>query len=198
ARAQARVGSCGGTADAVTGLFLLRCPIAGVIVERTLTPGQEIRPDQMLANAPQLFSPLFVVSDPRRLWIQIDATDGEAACLEPGAAFMFTSPALPGESFHGRIDRVAEAIDPGTHTLRARGTVENPLRRLKSEMYVQVLVPGHATAGVALPSRAVLLHGDRHFVFVEEAPGTYARHEVALFSDQLSLVTTLRALPTPA
>ena len=62
--------------------------------------------------------------------------------------------------------------------------VENPLRRLKSEMYVQVRVPGRATVGVALPARAVLLHGDRHFVFVEERPGTYARHEVAVGAEE--------------
>ena len=73
ARTLARLASCGAGADSVTGLFLLRSPIAGTVVERNLTPGQEIRPDQMLANAPQLFSPLFVLSDPTRLWVQLDA-----------------------------------------------------------------------------------------------------------------------------
>ncbi len=184
ARARSRLASCGAAADSVTGLFLLRSPITGAVVERNLTPGQEIRPDQMLANAPQLFAPLFVISDPSRLWIQIDAPEQEATVLRPGSPFRFASTADPGQWFEGRIDHVAEAIDPVTHTVRGRGAVANPRRLLKAEMYVTVELPGRATAAASVPARAVFLKGDRHYVFVQDSPGTFTRREVRVGSEE--------------
>jgi cobalt-zinc-cadmium efflux system membrane fusion protein len=183
ARAHARLASYGAGADSVNGFFLLRSPIAGTVVERNVTPGQEIRPDQMLANAPQLFSPLFVLSDPSRLWIQIDATETEIACLRPGTRFRFQTAAMPGRLFEGRVDLVSETIDPATHTVRARGTVENPERLLKAEMFVSVDVPTQPSRDVSVPSQAVFLKDDRHYVFVEERPGTFARREVRISSE---------------
>src|SRR5262249_19183304 len=133
ARARARLASYGAGADSVDGVFLLRSPIAGTVVERNVTKGQEVRPDQMLANAPQLCSPLLVLSDPSRLWIQIDAAETQLACLTPGAPLRLATSAFPGRSFAGRLDLVSESIDPVTHTVKARGTVPNPGRRLKAD-----------------------------------------------------------------
>lgn len=194
ARAQARLASYGGAADSVTGVFLLRSPIAGTVVERNLTVGQEIRSDQMLANAPQLFSPLFVLSDPTRLWIQIDATEDELACLRPGAPFRFASTALPGRVFDGTVDLVGDAIDPGTHTIRARGRVDNRQRLLKAEMFVSVEVPARPTHALSVPWPAVILKGDRHYVFVEERPGVFARREVAIGDERDNHVVVTRGV----
>jgi cobalt-zinc-cadmium efflux system membrane fusion protein len=196
ARALARLASCGAGADSVTGLFLLRSPIAGTVVERNLTPGQEIRPDQMLANAPQLFSPLFVLTDPSRLWIQIDAPESEQGELRPGVPFRFTSTALAGQVFQGRIEIVSESIDPNTHTVRARGTIDNLRRALKAEMFVNVEVTATGAPMASVPARAVFLRGEKHYAFVEEKPGTFVRHEVGVGSelDSRVLVTSgLRA-----
>ena len=178
ARTRARIASCGARADSVDGLFVLRSPIAGAVVERNLTTGPEIRPDQMLANAPQLFSPLFILSDPRRLWIEIDATESDVANLRAGAEVRLTTAALPGRSFGARIDHVSESIDPVTHAVRARGSLDNALRLLKAEMFVNLEFQQAASAEASLPARAVFLKGDRHYVFVEERPGTFARREI--------------------
>jgi cobalt-zinc-cadmium efflux system membrane fusion protein len=66
----------------------------------------------MLANMPQFTAPLFVVSDPARLWIQIDATEVDLPRLQPGREFTFTSRAFPDQTFTGRVDKVSEFIDP--------------------------------------------------------------------------------------
>jgi len=177
-RARARLASYGAGADSVDGVFLLRSPIAGVVVERNVTPGQEVRPDQMLANAPQLFSPLFVLSDPTRLWIEIDATETQLTCLRPGTPLRFEVSAFPGRWFQGRLDVVSDAIDPETHAIKARGTVANPDGSLKAQMFVSVEVPTRPSRDVSVPALAVFLKGDRHYVFVEEGPGTFVRREV--------------------
>jgi len=194
ARALATLAACGGSADSVTGLFVLRSPIAGTVVERNLTPGQEIRPDQMLANAPSLCSPLLVLSDPSRLWVQVDAPEAQVGALRPGATFRFSSTALPGRSFGGHIDVVSESIDPATRTFRARGTVSNPGRLLKAEMYVAVEIPRETLGAASVPARAVFLKGDRHYVFVERKPNTFARQEVRVGDEQDSRVDVTAGL----
>src|ERR1035438_7284526 len=111
-RAEARLAIYGMTATSTNQEFLLPSPLTGILVERNVTPGQEVRPDQMLANMPQFTAPLFVVTDPSRLWIQIDATELDLPHLRPGRELTFTSRAFPGQTFTGRVDTVSEFIDP--------------------------------------------------------------------------------------
>ena len=81
----------GGDGD---GSYVLRSPLPGIVVERNLNPGQEFRPDQSGA-------PLFVVTDPSSLWIQIDAGEADLAKLKKGEGLLIESKQYPGERFQG-------------------------------------------------------------------------------------------------
>ena len=94
-RAAARLALYGGSDQAIDQMYALKSPIAGVIVEKNINPGQEVRPDQILANAPQLFAPLFVISDPAKLWLQLDVTELQAPSLTPGQPLKVHSQAFP-------------------------------------------------------------------------------------------------------
>ena len=148
-RAEARTRLYGARAAGVDQRLALVAGIAGVVVERNLTPGQELRPDQMGPGVP----PLFVVSDPSSLWVQIDARETEAGTLRPGAAFELLVPSLPGEKFEGRVIAAADFIDPATRTIKVRGLIANPDRRLKAEMLATARVERTPGAGVVVPAR---------------------------------------------
>jgi cobalt-zinc-cadmium efflux system membrane fusion protein len=188
-RAEQRVAIYGTAGTSGEQSFLLPSPLSGVLVERNVTPGQEVRPDQMLANTPQYTAPLFVVTDPSRLWIQIDATEVDLPFLRPGCDFTFTSRAFPDQVFTGRVDTVSEFIDPGTRTIKVKGSVENSRHLLKAEMFVSVNLPGQGSSEVSVPAKAVFLKGDRHYVFLEERPGQFFRQEVKTGSEQDGFVT---------
>jgi membrane fusion protein, heavy metal efflux system len=190
-RAETRLAIYGTTAASTNQNFLLPSPLAGILVERNVTPGQEVRPDQMLANMPQFTAPLFVVTDPARLWIQIDATELDLPHLRPGRELTFTSRAFPGQTFTGRVDTVSEFIDPSTRTIKVRGTVDNTRRLLKGEMFVSVTLPDGKALGASVPAKAVFLKGDKHYVFVEEQPGRFARQEVQIGAEQNGRVVVL-------
>ena len=174
ARASARLASYGARAGAVDQQFALRTPIGGVVVERNLNPGQELRPDQPSDRAP------FVVSDPTRLWFVLDVAEAEVGVLKLGEEITLRSPLLGEGAASGRIAHIADAVDTQSRTVKVRGTVPNKDRRLKAEMYVTAEARSGAAPGIVVPAKAVYLRGDRNFAFVETAPGAFTRRPVTL------------------
>jgi cobalt-zinc-cadmium efflux system membrane fusion protein len=174
-RAQARTRLYGSTSG-VNQQLALSATIGGVVVERNLNPGQEVRPDMAGPGVPALF----VVTDPTSLWIQIDARESEVGIVRPGARFDLAIPSLPGQKFEGRVITASDFIDPLTRTIKIRGVVANPNRRLKAEMLATARFERTFQAGVVVPSGAVLLRGTRQSAFVQTRPGEFERRTVEL------------------
>jgi len=189
-RAIERVKLQGGSSEAVDQMLALRSPIAGVVVERNINPGQELRQDLQLANSPAMF----VVTDPTRLWVLLDATERELADIRVGAPLALSAGVYPGETFAARVDAVSDFVDPTTRTIRVRGSLANRDRRLKGEMFVTAELQGKSLAAVQVPAKAVFLVGEQHFAFVEEAPGRYARVELKVDGERGGMVGILSGL----
>ena len=176
-RAEARTRLYGAASGAVNLNLALTAGIPGLVVERNLTPGQELRPDQTGPGVPALF----VISDPTSLWVQIDARESEAATLQPGTAFELFIPALPGRVFEGKVTATADAIDPSTRTVKVRGLIANPDRLLKSEMLATARVLRMLGSGVLIPTQAVTLRASgQHSVMVQVQPGVFEPRQVKL------------------
>jgi cobalt-zinc-cadmium efflux system membrane fusion protein len=168
-----------GGAGAIDQQFKLVSPIDGVVVQRQVTLGQEIRPEQSSDQ------PLFVISNPARLWVLLDVPEILTREIQVGELVRIGVPALPGETFSARVEYVADAIDPQTRTVRARAALDNRDRRLKAEMYITGDVEIPPTTALKVPSTAVYLLGDTHYAFVEESTGRFVRR--ALKAEEGSL-----------
>lgn len=167
-RAQARVGLYGGGASVDQSLSL-KTPLAGIVVERNLNPGQELRTDQSGAPA------LFVVTDPGKLWVNIDAREEDLPALVRGAKFTIKSEHVPGEVFEATLNTVADFIDPQTRTIKARGSLDNSARKLKGEMLVTAQFAAAGVKAVTVPARAVVFTEGKHYAYVERGPGKFER-----------------------
>lgn len=172
ARAQARTRLYGSTAG-VDQQLGLRSDLRGTVVERNINPGQEVRPDSAAA-------PLFVVSDPSTLWVQIDAHEADVRDLRAGARVRLQVPVLGEQSFEARVTAVTDQIDPGTRTIKVRAVVNNPDRLLKSEMLARAHYERQVPSSVEVPASAVFLRGNQHFVFVQSAAGVFEPRDVRL------------------
>jgi cobalt-zinc-cadmium efflux system membrane fusion protein len=149
-------------------------PIDGVVTERTVTLAQEVNPS--------LPSPLFVVTDPRRLCLFIDVPENLLSRVKAGAAVNVESDAYPGAHFKAHIVRVGQVEDPNTRRVQARAELANPDGKLLPEMFVRAsLLQGSGTS-VRIPNAAIIDSGAYTFVFVENAPGQFQRRRVQLLT----------------
>ncbi|HEY1290133.1 MAG TPA: efflux RND transporter periplasmic adaptor subunit [Burkholderiales bacterium] len=171
ARANARL-KLYGKDDTVDQRLALRSPVAGVVVERNLNPGQELRTDS------QGDKPLFVVSDPARLWFLLDVSEQDIARVKAGTEVKLSTASLGEDRISGRVMHVAELVDPQTRTVKVRGVVDEPDERLKAEMFTVAELKLPAASGYLVPTRAVYLRGEQHFVFIDQGAGRYARRAI--------------------
>ena len=137
--------------------FHVRTPIAGVVQQRNLSPGETITPQQ---------TP-FHVADPSRMWVMIDAYERDAAALQVGQPVTLTVRSQPGRSFEGRVDFVSQTLDPETRTMRVRAQVDNPNGQLRAGMYGRARIQTDATIKRSLiPADAVQTIDGESVVFV--------------------------------
>lgn len=164
-RAEVRLKSLGASVN-VDQRFTIKSPINGIVVARNTNPGMEWRPDTVN-------QPLFIVSDPSYLWCWIDAPEQAIGSLHQGMKVKLHSSAWPNESFEGEIDFIEDALDPTSHTLKARAKVRNPSLKLKAEMYVTAEFSNTAQETLDIPVKAVFLKDSSKMVFVKTADGTF-------------------------
>lgn len=154
------------------GAFALRAPLAGIVTERQANPGTEVR-----ADAP---APLYVVSDPTRLWAVAELPEKDLGKVKAGQEVSVEVDAFPGERFAAKVAAVGDVLDPATRRVTVRCQLPNDKRLLKPEMYARI-TPG--AAGEALPrvpNTALVTEGLYTYLFVETSPGVLERRRVEL------------------
>ncbi len=153
--------------------YVLRSPIAGVVSERKVNPGSEVRPDAI--------DPLFVVTDPTHLWIILDVPEKYLGKVSVGQKISVDVDAYPGLDFIGKIASIGEVLDPATRRVQVRCTIENPQRRLKPEMFTRVTpIVDESRKLVRIPNGSLVTEGLYSHVFVEKEAGLFEKRRVVL------------------
>ncbi|MBC7393277.1 MAG: efflux RND transporter periplasmic adaptor subunit, partial [Variovorax sp.] len=113
-----------------SGRFVLRAPIDGVVVDRQINAGMEVRPD--LAN------PLFVITDTAKLWALADVSETALNAVHAGQPVELEVDAWPGQRFAGVVRHVGAALDAASRRLQVRCEIANADGRLRAEMFSRV------------------------------------------------------------
>jgi cobalt-zinc-cadmium efflux system membrane fusion protein len=172
-RAHARLANLNGNAEEIAGQYVLRAPQAGLISERQVNAGSEVRPDA--AN------PLFVITDPAHVWVQVDLPEQEMGKVQVGQDVIVQVDAYPGESFTGEVTVIDGALDPVTRRMQVRCEIDNPNQKLKPEMYARVSPIADVHSSLPrIPNTAIVTQGLYSYVFVEQSPGVLQRRKIAL------------------
>lgn len=172
-RARARLKNLNGNPGQAEGQYVLVAPHAGVISERQVSSGTEVRPDGLV--------PLFVITDPAHVWVQVDLPEQEMGKVKIGQAVMVQVDAYPNEAFTGKIAVIAGALDPATRRMQVRCEIDNKDQRLKPEMYARVSPIADVHDSLPrIPNTAIVTQGLYSNVFVEQGVGVLQRRKVVL------------------
>jgi cobalt-zinc-cadmium efflux system membrane fusion protein len=150
--------------DRVTQDYVLRAPIAGEVVARTVNPGVEVQGQYSGGTAVELFT----IGELDRVWVLADVYEVDLPKIKKGAPVMVKVVSYPDKAFHGAVDWISGALDPTSHTSKLRCSIANPDHELRAEMYATAAIRLQAHQSIAVPRSAVLRLGEQNVVFVRK------------------------------
>lgn len=152
--------------------YVVRSPIAGVVVDRKVNPGSEVRPDAA--------DPLFLITDPSHVWASIDLPERDLSRISQGQKLSVQVDAYPDEVFDGEIKTIGVMVDPTTRRIPVRCLLDSK-GKLKPEMYARI-TPLDTTQHrvIRVPNSALITEGLYSYVFVEEQPLHFSKRKVTL------------------
>ena len=143
------------------GYLRMTAPFAGVITERNVHPGALVGPSTSGAGA----TPLLRLVDTDQLRLVVPVPEAYTAEMRSGAEIPFTVAAYPGQSFSGKVARIAQAVDVSTRTMAVELDVPNGDGRLAPGTFCQVRWPVRRSGpSLFVPSASVATTTDRTFV----------------------------------
>ena len=143
------------------GYLRVTSPFAGVVSERNVHPGALVGP----ASNGGAATPLLRVVDNSRLRLVVPIPEAYATEMKPGTPIPFSVAAYPGQSFAGKVARIAQAVDVSTRTMAIELDVTNSDGRLAPGTFCQVRWPIRRSGpSLFVPSASVAATTDRTFV----------------------------------
>ena len=152
-------------------------PFDGVITQRNIDVGSLITADA--AGGTSMFS--LQRSNVMRIWVYVpqDAAFG----VKPDVEAVIRVPAMPNLSFHGKVTRIADALQPGTRTLLTEVDVPNSDGALQPGVYctVELKIPRQSPA-LIVPASAIIFNQNGMQVAVVENGVAHLR-KIAITTD---------------
>jgi cobalt-zinc-cadmium efflux system membrane fusion protein len=146
-------------APAINPLATLTAPIAGVVVDRQVGPGQYLQ-----AGAG---TPVFTIADSTSVWLLANVREANAGLVKLGQPVEVHVIAYPTRVFSARVTYVAALLDPVTHRLPVRAEIANRDGALKPEMFASFrILTSEPAQSPAVPESAVVHEGEGAHVWV--------------------------------
>jgi cobalt-zinc-cadmium efflux system membrane fusion protein len=151
-------------AQTINPVATLTAPIAGVVVDRQVGPGQYL---QSGAG-----TPVFTIADPSSVWLLANVRETDAGLVKPGQSVEVHVLAYPKRAFKARVTYVAALVDSVTHRLPVRAEIDNHDGALKPEMFANFrILTSDASESPAVPEAAVVYEGAGAHVWVVVGDG---------------------------
>ena len=165
----------------------MRAPIAGVVVQRLVMPGQVIQAGMTTA---------FVISDISTVWVQGHVYEKDLQSVHVGDAAEIHSASFP-ETLRGTVRDVGALLDPDTRTTAVRIVTPNPRGALKKDLFVDVTIHDKASREAVVVPTAAVLYDEQNFPFVylQVKDGQFAQHQVQIGDqrgDQIEITSGLK------
>jgi membrane fusion protein, heavy metal efflux system len=152
--------------------YVVRAPIAGVVTDISVTPGDY---RAAVSSAADVTTPLMSIADLSTVWVASDVPESFMRLIHVGEEAEITFVGYPAEHFIGRVARIGTTLDPQTRTLKVQVDLPNPQRRFLPEMFGTMRHAGPPRRLPVVPAGAIVQEYGRSHVFVERGPGQFER-----------------------
>ena len=116
-------------------------------------------------------APLITIADLSSVWVSADVPESYIRFIQPQEKVEISLVAYPGDTFEGRVSRIADTVNPQTRTVKVQAEIQNPRGRLRPEMFGSVHHVESMKVMPVLPPAAVVQNVGKSIVFVEIEPG---------------------------
>jgi RND family efflux transporter MFP subunit len=140
----------------VSSTLSIPAPIDGVILSRSVNPGQVVAAGQEM----------FTVTDLTAVWVEGNLLEDDFARVRLGSQATITAPAYPGQIYRGSVEYIDPRVDPQTRTAKVRVAVSNPGGTLRLGMYMDMLFRTGVASVPVVPKEAVQMIGPNSVVYV--------------------------------
>lgn len=150
-------------------LVSITAPLSGTIVERNVSLGGSVEPNETL----------FRIADLSEVIVEGDVFESDVSKVKLGQYARVRPDAYPDMVFDGSVSFIASQIDPDKRALRVWVSVNNKEGLLKSEFFAKVdLVLNPGSEVLTVPVEAIIDDGAEKFVFVKNG-NEFVRQDVA-------------------
>ncbi len=141
-----------------SNLLPVRSPIAGVVVERSVAPGEVVDPARIL----------FQVADVRQMWLTLNVPLENMNQLAIGQPVHFRADGSR-ETVVGKLDWISTSANRMTRMVQVRAVLDNPNGRLRNETFGtgEVILRSESDA-IVIPTGASHWEGCCQIVFVRD------------------------------
>jgi multidrug efflux pump subunit AcrA (membrane-fusion protein) len=141
-----------------SNLLPVRSPIEGVVVERSVAPGEVVDPARIL----------FQVADVRQMWLTLNVPLENMNQLAIGQAVHFRADGSR-ETVVGKLDWISTSADRMTRMVQVRAVLDNPNGRLRNETFGtgEVILRSESDA-IVIPTGASHWEGCCQIIFVRD------------------------------
>ncbi len=145
--------------NSTNGQFVIKSPISGFVVSKSVTNGMAIRSDNNTG--------LFTISDLKNVWVQANVYEENIGKVHQGDEAQVTTISYPEKIFKGRVDRLMNVLDPTSKVMKMRIVLDNPKYELKPQMFATVfLKQEERQQAVAISSKALIFDHSQYYVIV--------------------------------
>lgn len=156
-----QVGTLGDASHVVSDVTV-PAPSGGLVIARTVNPGQVV-----MAGAD-----LLVIADLGTVWVIGDLYEKDFPSVRVGSSATIAIPSGGQAPLRGRVAYIDPRLDPASRTAKVRIEVPNRSGDLRLGMFVNVTFDtGPGRPVTLVPRKAVQSMGERSVVYVLAAPG---------------------------
>ncbi|TDW99452.1 efflux RND transporter periplasmic adaptor subunit [Dinghuibacter silviterrae] len=172
-----------------SGVFSVKSPIDGFMVQKFVTNDQVLRPDNG--------GVMFTISDLKDVWVWANVYEANLDKIHIGDPVDITTLSYPGRTFKGKVDKIMHVLDPNSKVMRVRVVIDNPDYALRPQMFATVTATNSAhQKAIFVPLSALVFDHSQYYVMTYQGSGKASItpvNKLSQLGDKVYLVDGVKA-----